>query len=84
MKPDKMHDSVHQKRRPGHVACIFKEGDTEEKNQNIRQENNNTSDTRNDAVDEKILKNIIRKHLGQRRGKKLYTAVDPLHWIDPQ
>ena len=50
MKSDQVHDFVHEKGGARHIARILKEGDTEKKDQYIRQKNDNAPHPGDDAV----------------------------------
>ena len=65
MQPYEVHDFIHEKGATGHVAGVFEQGDTEKKNQDVRQKHDDTAHAGQNAVDEEILEKAFRKRLLQ-------------------
>ena len=62
MQSDSMHDLVHDKSCPSHIARVFHEGDEEVENQYIRKENNDTTySTQYTGYDQIFLHSLMHK-----------------------
>ena len=55
MQADLAHQAVHEEGRARHVAGVFQQADEEEKQQNLRQEDDDRADALDDAVDEQVV-----------------------------
>ena len=65
---DQGHPSIEQEGRPRHVAAILQDGDEHKEDENLRQENQDRSDTRDHAVHKQAL---------QSSGRYLRCKPDP-------
>ena len=50
MQAHLVHDAVHDKRGPGHIAGVFEKGNSEKQQQDIGQKNKHPTDARNNTV----------------------------------
>ena len=84
MKPDQVHDPVHEKGGPGHITRVFKQGDAEKKDQDIGQKHDDGAHPRNDAVEYKTFGKSARQELIQKDIQVPDAGFDPLHGIGAQ
>ena len=81
MEANPAHHAVHEEGGSCHVASVLKQADEEEKDQDLREEDDNTANACNDAVGEEVAQ-VTRRH-GPLHGIREYSEarLDPIHRI---
>ena len=75
------HQAVHDERRASHVACVFKQAEEEEQDQNLRQKQHDSAHAGDRTVREKIAEISGRHHAPDPCSERSNLPVDPVHRI---
>ena len=84
VEADQVHDLVHEKSGPGHVAGVFENSDEEKKEQDVGEENDHGPHAGDNPVQQKVPREPLGKNGGKKTGQEPHPGFDPFHGVGPR
>ena len=83
VQADLVHDLVHNEGGPGHVAGVLQESNRQKQQKDVRQKDQHTADTAEDAVNDQRMQRprLTRPYGGHHPGGKSKKSLQPPHGI---
>src|SRR5439155_13092160 len=79
VQPDLAEQAVHQERGAGEVSRIFQDGEEQEKQRDLRDEDDDGADSRKNSVGQQVLEWSIGHARRRKRTQRADGGLDPVH-----